>query len=141
MKRVNHVLLIDDNEADNFYHQMVIEETHLAEHLSSVSNSRKALECWQQGCKTGNEAQYPVPDLIFLDINMPGLNGFDLLDKVREIPDPENRKQKMKIFMLTTSFNPDDFTRAREQYGDLISGFHNKHLTESVFNEIVNANF
>ena len=43
MKKVNRILLIDDNEADNFFHQMVIEETNLAEHLNSETNSRKTL--------------------------------------------------------------------------------------------------
>ncbi|MCW5908059.1 MAG: response regulator [Chitinophagales bacterium] len=141
MKKINHVLLIDDSEADNFFHKLIISETQLVQKLDAEQDCRKALHCWEKGCATGNNERYPVPDLVFLDINMPAMNGFEVLDKLRTIPDPEHRLQKMKIFMLTTSVNPDDRERALQQYADLLAGFRIKPLTENMFIEIVQQYF
>ena len=68
---------------------------------------------------------------------MPAVTGFELLDKLRQLPDPHNRKIKMKIFMLTGSLNPDDYTTATEKYSDLVSGFRIKPLTDTIFLDIV----
>jgi hypothetical protein len=72
---------------------------------------------------------------------MPRINGFELLDKLREMPDPNNKKGRMKIFMLTNSLNPDDYNRATNNYKDLITGFRIKPLTDTIFLKIVQTYF
>jgi CheY-like chemotaxis protein len=139
MKKVNTVLLIDDNDADNEYHELVISGTGRANRLNSVTDSRDALKCWKENCS--EPALNAIPDLVFLDINMPAINGFELLDRIKQTPDPNGLKSKMKIFMLTTSQNPEDHHRATNQYADMIMGFYTKPLTTKVFEKIVEDHF
>lgn len=141
MTKLDLILLIDDNDADNEFHQLVIDRAEITRTLKTLSNSIKALEYFRACFSLEDNPAYPLPDLIFLDINMPALNGFELLDKIRLLPDIYNKKAKMKIFMLTGSLNPDDFKRASTEYADIITGFRIKPLSDTIFLEIIRSHF
>ena len=76
-------------------------------------------------------------DLIFLDINMPSMDGWEFLEKYKELK-KENSAQII-IIMLTTSLNPDDVLRAYQM--PEISGFENKPLTTEKIDRIVKKYF
>jgi CheY-like chemotaxis protein len=141
MAKLEYILLIDDSDADNYYHKIVINRAQPGSMLKSIDNSVKALEYLVACLSKEDIAGHPMPQLVFIDINMPALNGFELLDKLRKVYDAHYIRDQMKIFMLTGSLNPDDKARANELYADLITGFCIKPLSETVFKGIVKNHF
>jgi CheY-like chemotaxis protein len=74
------------------------------------------------------------PELIFLDINMPGMNGWEFLEHYKQLP--EGLQNAMIVVMLTTSENPDDKARAATQ--GMLADFKSKPLTKEMLEEVIN---
>ncbi len=138
MKKLNCILLIDDNVDDNYFHSLTIKKANAADHIKSVVTGAKAIE-YLKKAKEGS-SEYPIPDLIFLDINMPGLNGFEFLEKATEKKLFETRKYII-IVMLTSSLNPGDEILAKKKFAEEIKEFLNKPLTASMLKEIIEKYF
>jgi CheY-like chemotaxis protein len=137
-KKLNCILLIDDDEPTNYISSMLVEEAACTEHIQIAQSGQAALDYLtsseQFACK--NEL-FPCPDLIFLDINMPAMNGWEFLEKYSKLQ--QKNKGEIILVMLTTSLNPDDELRAKEM--SFISGFENKPLTSEKLNRILQEYF
>lgn len=131
--KLNCILLIDDDEATNFVHRMVIKKAGCAEEVVAVPSGQAALE-YLTSEKNG---QMPKPDLIFLDINMPAMNGWEFLKEYEKLE--EAQKGQVVVVMLTTSLNPDD--RRNAESIEAISSFENKPLTFEILQTIVDQYF
>lgn len=136
MKKINCILLIDDNAADNEYHKIIITEADVCSQIQIVTDGQKALDYIIKAEET-HSVDFPKPDLIYLDINMPGMNGFEFLEKYHKLE--EKLKSKVTVVMLTTSLNPDDQKRALENKE--IIQFQNKPLTVEMVRETVGKYF
>jgi|GEM_PF-3784614 len=141
MNELNLILLIDDSDADNHFHKIVINRTKIKAAVKSINSSLDALEYIKKSISTDDDQAFPLPQLVLMDINMPALNGFELLDKIRQVPDPHGRKKGVKIFMLSGSLNPDDKSMAAEKYADMVYGFYLKPLNEKAIIDIINKHF
>lgn len=119
MRHFNHILFIDDDEASNFYHEYILKNCSFINKTNSFTSPSKALKYF----KNLNEQQNKLPDIVFLDINMPEINGFDFLDKLESF----NLENYPPIMLLTTSVNPIDKNRAKVH--PLVYDFINKPLT------------
>ena len=132
-KKLNRILLIDDDAATNFLHKMVIQKANCTEEVVAVTSGQAALD-FLVSSANGTHSQ---PDLIFLDVNMPGMNGWAFLEKYEELQ--IDQKAQFVVVMLTTSLNPDDKAKAEEL--DLIKDFKSKPLTEAMLQEVINQYF
>lgn len=111
MKKLNCILLIDDNQHTNFFNKRLINKMELAEQVFAVENGKQGIDfLTNQGEYVNNGTSYPQPALILLDINMPVMDGWEFLEAYHGLPVAQ--KGKILIVMLTTSPNPDDFQKA-----------------------------
>lgn len=137
MKKINCILLIDDNPADNEYHKIIIAEANICSHVQVAVDGRKALDYIIKSGEPNQSEAFPKPDLIYLDINMPGMNGFEFLEEYDKLE--ERLKAKVVIIMLTTSLNPDDKERANMTKE--VNEFQNKPLTVEILHETLEKYF
>lgn len=134
MSSLPSVLLIDDNKATNFLHARVLRKSGRVGHVHAVDSAIIAME-YLTSQNTSQE--YPRPDIIFLDINMPGMSGWEFLKAYRELP--IEQRGSIVIVMLTTSLNPDDHERAEKI--EEVNGFHQKPLTVEGLVAILDQHF
>lgn len=117
-QKIKLALLIDDESVDQYLYQRIIERSGLVEKTVSFMAADQALE----HLRSNPEEEV---DAIFLDINMPRMNGFEFLE--RATAELGERFAKVCIVMLTTSLNPEDETHARSFA--VVRDFINKPLT------------
>ena len=132
-KKLNNILLIDDDVATNFLHKMVIKKTDCADQVHVELNGESAINFLY----SIREGKHPSPDLIFLDINMPRMNGWAFLEEYQKLH-PE-LKGKAVIVMLTTSLNPDDLQQSK-RFSE-ISEFRSKPMTQAMLLDIISKYF
>lgn len=113
-QKLNLVLLIDDNEIDNFLHRKILGNCG-ATNILTFESPITALEYLEQTTE--------IPQLILLDINFPLMDGFEFLDEFSKL---EIARHQIAIFMLSAISYPTDIKRAQEK----CTGFIEKFLTK-----------
>jgi CheY-like chemotaxis protein len=126
---LNCIMLIDDNRIDNFFHSRIIEKTNAAKKIVAVESAEEALN-YLKNISTEKREQ---PEIIFLDINMPGMNGWEFIEEYKHLD--ENLRKSMIVVMLTTSENPDDIEQAKAH--GILTDFKTKPLTKEMLEEVM----
>lgn len=125
------VMLIDDSEIDNFINQKMIEGCNIAERIYIHTSSKSALEFLKNLERTPDCPPHLIPQIIFLDINMPIMDGFQFLDEFDKLSEIF---KKVKVVMLTTSINPFDIERSTQN--KYIVKYINKPLTQEILSSL-----
>lgn len=120
------ILLLDDNELDNFINQKVIEAYYFSKNIYINTGGISALEFFKNlSVLKFDETTNIFPSLVFVDINMPMMNGFQFLDEFK-ILFPE-KYNSVKFVILSSSIELNDKLKVKEISEDIV--FLTKPLT------------
>lgn len=132
-RKLNCILLIDDDVPTNYINQIIINKMNCAEQCIALESAQDALVYLKSKGKYG----YPQPDLILLDVNMPFMDGWEFMEAFSDLNKEE--QDGIVVVMLTTSLNPEDKEKANNipELNDLI----HKPLSSTVLENILSKHF
>lgn len=116
------VVLVDDNEVDNYLHERALTLSGRAELLNVFTDPLSALEWLSDVC---NQA-----DLVFVDLNMPGMNGFEFIQRFKQMTDATTRGAE--VIVLSSSLLEEEHSATK----DLGIRFEAKPLTINSFTRL-----
>jgi len=112
------ILLIDDSEIDNFIHKTLLKKVNVPLEIHTETSAQAALTY----LKSIGDREAHFPDILFLDIRMPQMDGFEFMEHYHELP--KACREKCTVYMLSSSLDPTDLERSK----NYISASH--HLTK-----------
>jgi CheY-like chemotaxis protein len=127
-----NILLVDDDKIFNFLSEKTIQSLGLVNEIHFATNGQQALDLLDR--YRDGDAQ--MPDIIFLDLDMPIMNGYEFLREFRKMDIPN--KNSIVIVVLTSSANPDDVSKARELG---IKYYFNKPLSRNEIKDMISKEF
>ncbi len=131
MKKIEIIALIDDDPAFVFITEKIIEKTNHFKEVKVFDNGLYALNYLKENLNNDTH----LPNIIFLDLSMPIMDGWQFLDEyaLLEI----KNKSKITVYICSSSISPYDITRAKS-ISD-VTDFIIKPITKEKLTEIVSA--
>jgi CheY-like chemotaxis protein len=121
-------LLIDDDDIFNFLHMEVIKQVEDSPEITMYNSSVEALEY----LKDLIHKKIQLPDYIFVDIRMPELSGFELLDELMKFP--EELFKNSSIYFVTSSLDQRDKVKSLDY--PIVKGFKEKTITTELLKDM-----
>lgn len=128
MSPYKRVMLVDDNEIDNIINEKIMESNSFSEIVLVYQTGQEALDY----LILNQNDETLLPEIIFLDINMPIMDGFQFLEEFEKLN--QTVKGKCKIIMLSSSISPKDIDRAASSV--YVKRYLNKPLKDRYLNAI-----
>lgn len=133
MKKIGKILLVDDDEITCYINRMFLEEMEIAEQIECVHNGMQALQ-YVRGKFIGTAKSLHDTDLLFLDLNMPVMGGFEFLKELNNLKDID--KKRLKIIILSSSANKSDAEEAA-LYKETVYSYITKPLQKEKLKELL----
>lgn len=130
--KLSVVMLIDDSEIDNFINTKMIEGCNFAEKIYVHTSGKSALEFLKNIEVMGESSSHLLPSVIFLDLNMPIMDGLQFIEEFKKMG--RNLTSRSKIYLLTASQNPSEIKQVESN--KRITKYLPKPLNEQTLSEI-----
>ena len=108
------ILLVEDDPAHTEIIKRTFEESRLANRLTAVEDGQEALDYLHRKGKYIDNAKFPMPNLILLDLRLPKVDGLEVLKTVKA----DNTLNNIPVVILTTSSAESDMVKAYEWHAN-----------------------
>ena len=134
------VLLVDDDETTNYLNERLLNEMQVAKEIRVLNNGKEALVYLTKAYSEVPDPEFKRPDLIFLDIKMPVMDGFTFLEEYEK--QGFDVKDHMIILMLTSSASFYDLERLKgfQKVKKHFSKSLTKHDVQEIMNDFFKVN-
>lgn len=123
---LKNILCVDDDPITLMLCKKVIVKAEFSKEIMFANNGQEAYELFQSMAKHKKENKtFQVPQLIFLDLNMPVMSGWEFLDLFQE--NLVNEFDQTKVIILSSTIDPSDYQKAKEY--KMVSHFLSKPIT------------
>ena len=134
MDTLSHIVLVDDNETTSFLNNRLLSRLAVARQVSTFSKADEAFDyVWKNGAASDADE---TADLIFVDLKMPGVSGFDFIERYSKLP--AALQERTVVAVLTTSMHSADTARVA-QYPNI--EYLTKPLTEEKMQRLLAKRF
>lgn len=106
----SRILLVEDDENDVFLMERALTKAKLAQPMHVAANGREALDYLTGSGRFGDRSTHPLPNCIFLDLKLPFVHGFEVLEWIRN----QSRLGNISVFVLTSSPEERDREKAMQ---------------------------
>lgn len=132
-RKLPHILLVDDDDDCNFFHMRLLNQSDCVENIEIAKDGMAALDLidlkWKEKKK--------FPSIIFLDIKMPRMDGWEFLDEYKKMN--EIWQSESIVIIFTIAFNPDNLAKAMSY--QFVKGFKSKYLDKEGLDQILIEHF